>query len=535
MLKKINRIPTRIKQIYVHTNNDSNIIGMEKKVHQNAPLESQSPVIIFNASTRLKGMSLNSGFSLITGWALKLQGVPVHQFICDSGMSHCMLGSILNKPLDTPPCSICHSQSKKIYKGFYKHNFQFEPSQKIIEKIKDLSVAELSNFQFEEIPYGELILPSIRWVLRCYHLQDDQDTRALFREYVISAENIARKFSELLKEIHPQKIIVFNGMTYPEATVRWVAMHNQIPVITHEVGLLPFSAFFSYEHATAYPIHINKDFQLTETQNQKLDQYLSQRFQGNFSMAGIKFWPTMKELSPSFLEHSKKFKQIVPIFTNVIFDTSQSHANVIFSHMFEWLDCLSEIISKHPETLFVIRAHPDEARPGKASLENVASWVKSRRIENFENVVFVDATEHFSSYELVQRSKFVLIYNSTIGMEATLMGVPVISGGKSRFTQIPIVFLPDSKQCFIDMVETFLEAKDLQIPDEFIVNVRKFLYTQLYRVSLTFDEFLEEDEIWNGYVKLKKFSWELLLPKNSNVINCIINGILKNQPFEIDQ
>ncbi len=535
MLKKFKRLPSRIKQFYIHTNSDKQVYEIEKQVHQNAPTANQPPVLIFNASTRLKGLSLNAGFSLLTGWALKLQGVPVHQFICDSGMSYCMLGSILKKPLDLPPCSICLSQSKKLFKDFNNHYFQFNPSQKLIDCLENLSVNELSSFEYNDLPLGELVLPAIRWVLRCYHLQDDQETRFLFQQYIISAENIARNFAALISEIHPQKVIVFNGMTFPEATVRWVSLQHQIPVITHEVGLLPFSAFFTYDQATAYPIKIENDFQLSEAQNKKLDQYLEQRFQGNFSMAGIKFWPTMKELSPSFLKLTEKFKQIVPVFTNVIFDTSQSHANVVFTHMFDWLDCVLEIISKHPETLFVIRAHPDEARPGKASVENVASWAKSRRLETYSNVVFVDATEHFSSYELIQKSKFVMIYNSTIGMEATLMGVPVICGGKSRFTQIPIVYLPESQQKFIEKVETFLVAESLKVPDEFIVNVRRFLYSQLYRVSLSFEDFLEEDEIWNGYVKLKKFPYNRLLPQNSNVIKCILDGILKNQPFEINQ
>ena len=66
---------------------------------------------------------------------------------------------------------------------------------------------------------------------------------------------------------------------------------------------------------------------------------------------------------------------MVPVFTNVIFDTSQPHSNVVFPHMFAWLDCVLELVRAHPETLFVIRAHPDEIRPGKESRESVAQWV----------------------------------------------------------------------------------------------------------------------------------------------------------------
>ena len=55
-------------------------------------------------------------------------------------------------------------------------------------------------------------------------------------------------------------------------------------------------------------------------------------------MAGVRFWPEMKKLSPEFVDKIGQFKQVVPVFTNVIFDTSQGHANVVFPHMFAWLD-----------------------------------------------------------------------------------------------------------------------------------------------------------------------------------------------------
>src|SRR4030095_3016839 len=106
-------------------------------------------------------------------------------------------------------------------------------------------------------------------------------------------------------------------------------------VYNNEVGLQPASAFFTDGEATAYPIHIPDEFELNEAQNTKLDAYLVRRFQGDFTMAGIKFWADMKGLDAdaSFLQKAAGFKQIVPIFTNVIFDTSQPHANTVFEDM----------------------------------------------------------------------------------------------------------------------------------------------------------------------------------------------------------
>jgi hypothetical protein len=533
MGKNLSKIPKALKQRFVHYRNDMRVGNMAKFVKENSPEMKTAPVIFFNASTRLKGMSLNAGFSLISSWAASLQGVPVIHFVCDSGMPYCMLGSILNNPTDKPPCDICTGQSRKLFQNSDVRKFQYDPPQELSTTISQCSLDELMDYRFGDIPLGELVLPAIRWVLRCYHLPDNEGTRFLFRQYIMAAEGIARQFKELIEKENPRKVVVFNGMSFPEATVRWVAIRNGIPVITHEVGLQPYTAYFTDGQATAYPIYIPDSFSLDEMQNKRLNQYLEQRFQGNFSMAGVRFWPTMKVLSESFLNHASKFKQIIPIFTNVIFDTSQSHANTIFDHMFDWLDSVLEIVKQHPETLFVVRAHPDEARPGKASQESVAAWAKQNRIETLENVVFVDAVEYFSSYELIQKSKFVMIYNSTIGMEATLLGIPVLCAGKARFNQIPTVFFPESKEQYLETLEKFLSDVNVNLPEEFVENTRKFLYTQLYKVSLPFNDYLEEDQVWNGYVRLREFDWAALLPENSPVIKILMDGLLSDQPFEM--
>ncbi len=50
-------------------------------------------MIFFNASTRLVGMSLNAAFQQTAAWALRLAGTPVIHFVCQAGLSRCVLGT----------------------------------------------------------------------------------------------------------------------------------------------------------------------------------------------------------------------------------------------------------------------------------------------------------------------------------------------------------------------------------------------------------------------------------------------------------
>lgn len=552
------KIGNRLRQGWASRINAARIKQIaDQVVEQSRPSANQKPVVIFNASARLTGMSLNAAFSLLTGWSLRLTGVPVVHFVCRAGMSYCVQGTNRQDYTKPPPCAGCIHQSDQLFRGAQVHWFSYEPNEGLAAKLEGFDIEGLMAFEYElpwngsevggrqsgvelktPIPLGKLVLPSIRWALRCHHLPDDQPTRSLYREYILSAYHVACQFSQLLVTQQPSVAIIFNGVMYPEAVARWVARQEGVVVITHEVGFTPFSAFFTDGEATAYPIQIPDEFDLSPAQQARLDEYLEQRFQGKFTMAGIRFWPEMKGLDASFLERLRQSgtSQVVPVFTNVIYDTSQVHANTIFEHMFAWLDAILPVIQVHPETLFVIRAHPDEMRPGtrKQSRESVRDWVERNKISKLPNVIFVDSQEYLSSYELIQRAKFLMVYNSSIGLEATLMGTPVLCAGKARYTQIPTVFLPASIEDFNSMVESFLTIEKVELPPEFIPNARKFLYYQLYKASLPFEDFLQNMPR-PGFVALKPFDWQQLLPKNSLALRTIQNGILYGSSFLLDE
>ena len=528
----------RIKRGLVRRLNNLKIARVAKRVARQSPRPSGAPIVFFKASTGIDDLSWNSGFHLLTSWALRLKGIPVVYFACNAGMTHCVLGTNRDHVRKAPPCNSCIYQSKTLYAGVREGTasatqvswFTFERDSQLAKALENLALEGLMKFTWQNIPLGPLCLPGLRWILRIHHLNDDEPTRYLLREYISSAWNVAQKFSKFLDETNPRALIVFNGQFYPEATARYLTQQRGIRVITHEVGLQPATAFFTEGEATAYPIHIPAEFELNEEQNARLDAYLARRFQGDFTMAGIKFWANMQGLDESFLQKAAGFKQIVPIFTNVIFDTSQPHANTVFEDMFDWLDLVLDVIREHRDTLFVIRAHPDELRVRKSSRETVEGWVASRGVDKEPNVVFVSPRETLSSYELIQRSKFVMVYNSTIGLEASTMSAAVLCAGKARFTQYPTVFFPQTAEELRRKLNEFLTVEKIEVPDEFRRNARRFLYYQLFRTSLPFGDFLEPS-VRTTQTRLKSFGLEKILPENSKAMEAIFDGLLNNGDF----
>ncbi|MCE7905078.1 MAG: hypothetical protein DYG87_04690 [Anaerolineae bacterium CFX3] len=530
----------RLKRGLVRRFNNLKIARAAYLVSRISPPPSGAPIVFFKASTGIDDFSWNSGFHLLVSWALRLKGIPVAYFACHAGMSKCVLGTNRDDVYRPMPCKTCIAQSKTLYAGVPADGgagtqvnwFDFERDEKLASAVAPLSLQELMKFEWQDLPLGALCLPGLRWILRIHHLTDDESTRYLLREYILSAWNVARKFSKFLDETQPRAVVVFNGQFFPEATAAHLARKRGLRVVTHEVGLQPASAFFTDGEATIYPIHIPAEFEMTAEQDAKLDSYLAKRFQGDFTMAGIKFWPDMKGLDESFLQKAARFKQIVPIFTNVIFDTSQPHANTVFEDMFAWLDMALEVIRRHPETLFVVRAHPDETRVRKSSRETVEDWATRRGVREEANVVVVGPKEPLSSYELIQRSKFVMIYNSTIGLEASILGAAVLCAGKARFTQYPTVFFPQTVEDVRRTMEGFLSAERIEVPPEFKRNARRFLYYQLFRTSLPFGDFLAPS-VRTTQTKLKSFGLDELL--ESDAVKTVLDGLLGDGDFLLPQ
>ncbi len=116
----VDRARRRLTLTRAHLLNDQRARRMAELVAAHAPEPARAPVVFFNASTRLSGMSLNAAFSILTGWSLRLQGVPVVNFVCQRGMTQCVLGTDRGEPPKAPPCASCMRQSRRAVSRRYE-------------------------------------------------------------------------------------------------------------------------------------------------------------------------------------------------------------------------------------------------------------------------------------------------------------------------------------------------------------------------------------------------------------------------------
>jgi hypothetical protein len=523
----------RAKQFWADRALRAQIRQVEDYLQSRPVQQDVAPVLFFNASTRIHRLSLNGAYSLLASWALRATGVPVRYLVCNAGMQQCILGAAISDPPASPPCRACVRFSDMLFPDELTVYLESKDAELIQARseLEGLNLDAMVNWEHAGMPLGKLCLPGLQWSLRRGELKDDEPTRLVFRQFLASAASLVTEFSRVLDTLQPEKVVVFNGVFYPEAILRELALRRNMSVITHEVGMSPYSAFFTRDHATFRKVEVPEGFELTPVENQRLDRYLEERFEGRFSMAGVRFWPEMVGLPENLITKMERFDQSVVVFTNVIFDTSQVHANNIFEDMFDWLEDLDGVIAGHPKTLFILRAHPDEDRPGKTSRQSVSEWVRERRLDDRENVLFLAPSDYISSYDLVRSCKFVMVYNSSIGIEATILGTPVLMAGRARYSHEETAFIPADREEYRRHLESFLDLEKIEVPDAMVRAARRLLYLELFHASLDLSSFLEPDGVLPGMVIFSDFAVTSL--KDDAVLNVIRQGIFADGGFRM--
>ena len=488
-------------------------------------------ILFFNATSGPGRITFNATAGLLLSWMVRVAGHAVKHVVCNHGMVRCIQGTYLKDLDKPPPCERCF----EIRSGLFPADLSLylEPSDLAtdgwMEQLQAMSLDDLVGFRYQDIELGALCLPAVRWALRRHDLTSFSPAHQVFADYVRSGIAMVERFEHIFSTESIQAVVAFNGTFFPEAILRALAQRHGIPVITYEVGFRSNSLFLSHEVATAYPIQVPADFVMTEAQTEELNQYLSQRMQGQFTMGGVSFWPEMLSIEPTLKSKIEQAKQVVLVFTNVIFDTSQIYANAIFDHMFDWLQETIALVSQSDEALVIVRAHPDEARGGRESQEPIATWIEQQGYGDRPNVVFIPPTEYVSSYELIRLCDFCVVYNSTIGIEATLLGKPVITGGHTRYDNQHITHSAANRQAFLALLQSFLAEGPPPLPPDWQQRAQRFMYYSLFKASLDLSAFvttIPEQDFSIAAIRATD-----LQPNQSQEMQLIYDGIVADQPF----
>jgi hypothetical protein len=437
----------------IETRNRGQIARVEDKIGY--PPDSGAhgePYYLFLPSARINRLSWPAAAGLVIGWALRAADLPARYAVCKRVLwDGCVLGGT------KPPCSECIRFSDSIF-----------PKEATIE-LPYTAGQDLASFATRNV------WASAAWASRSTtHVRPE-----LLDSFYSSARRLANWGAP------PGTAVVFNGVFFPESVFAGINHHWT----AFECGLAPASLYIGKDAAfrELKPVH------LTAPKLAIIDAYIEERRRGGASMAGHKVWTRMEPLPWAIKDHPG----VVAVFPNVPFDTSQfipsekAHSEHLFDSMWDWLDAVSTFAEACPDDLYVIRAHPDEVREFKESKDRVRTWFYGA--PRPRNMFLIDADWPVDSYALIEKAESVMVYTSTIGLEAAIMGKPVSVGGYARYFDAMrgLVATPTATTIDVfDKEKTAAAAKGL-------------LYYDVFEASIDLSDFVDQ-------YTLKPFDPELL-------------------------
>ncbi len=491
--------------------------------------QSEGPILFYNTSAKTGNISFMSLTWQIIQWSLRLEGHRVINMSCQGGLTHCVCGTAY--PQVSPPCRECRLSSQLLYSQ--AEDIAFTMDRAAFDALpvrEDMTFEELVAFEHDGFPLGRICRTSLRWALRCHHVEKQPGAREMLTHYIRSGLHLYQAFEKTLDRVRPSHVVIFNGTFYPEAIARHISLQRGFDTITFEIGHSKGSVFLTRGISTETPLPIPDDYVLNEEENHRVDAYLEKRFKGDFFMGGIKFWKKIESIPPTLQQKIERYPQMVSAYTNVVFDTTQATSHTAFESLFHWLDAVVDIARKNPKTLFIIRAHPDEQRASKASRETIEERLQQNGGLGLENMEFVAPQNKTSSYDLIRLSKFVLVYNSTVGLECPLMGKACLSAARSKYGSHGVTYVANTAAEFEAKVTELLHAAQALPPANAVERARRYLYFLIFRSSLDISRYLYYPAYSPGWA-LQDFQADDLRPSRHREMQIIHDGILRGGNF----
>jgi capsule polysaccharide export protein KpsC/LpsZ len=200
------------------------------------------------------------------------------------------------------------------------------------------------------------------------------------------------------------------------------------------------------------------------------------------------------------------------------FDTYVLGRDTIFESMTDWLISTVKFINQiNSKVKLVVRAHPGELSFVTPTRDFVRDSIVSVM---HDKVVFVDADSSINSYDILDGASSVLVYSSTIGVEAILDGKTTVCAGSTFYDDF--VLKPESKEKYFEVVEA-LTNHSLRLEIN-IIDLRKYLYYLYFERILALEGIGIHRSTGEDFIDTS-YSAESLINMNRSVLERFYNEV----------
>jgi hypothetical protein len=479
--------------------------------------------------------------------ALTFRGAEVHAVLCDGSMTACAeceasLYPDLRAFADHGPsrdlCRDCQWPAEEVYAelGITVHRLGdwLRPEDRAEAKALGASIPidTIESYTYDGMAVGEHAHAGALRFFASGSLEGERHADAILRRYLESALLAAMATRRLLHAITFTSVVLTHGIYVPWGVVGEAARHNGVHVSTWNVAYRKRRFIFShgdtYHHTLlTEPVEHWQDRPLSDEQERELMKYLESRREGLFDWI-VFHRPTKQDKSEVAAQLGlDPNKPIVGLLTNVSWDAQLHYPANAFPNMLEWLVQTCEYFAARPDLQLLIRVHPAEISGFPPSRQPVLRELHKRIPTLPPNIFVVPPESGVSSYTLMRLCNAAIIYGTKMGVELTSVGLPVIVAGEAWIRNKGLTYDASSPDEYFRILDKLPFAERLGGAQ--LARARRYAYHFFFNRMIPLP-FIEPKA---GYpvFRLKLERLQQLLPGESEGLDTICDGILRNTPF----
>ena len=404
-------------------------------------------------------------------------------------------------------CESCCRFNDKVWKEWGNYNVITADKQlndieknKIREIIWKLDINEYMDWKYENFPIGVWASKTYyNNYLISYKKDFDKEEEKNFRHIACNVALMCLATQRAVRKVRPDIIYSNDSFYYPFAILEYIAKQEEIPFY-NAYGFR--KGTYSYAKGTStvmFPLEgAWKSFakrELTDAENAFMDKYLDDRRYGKDMMINSADPSKCVEHLNSHSIYGKihKDKKTALLASNVTWDAAALMRGIAFQTVVEWVLGTVEYFAQHIEWQLIIRAHPAEiAKNIPEARERIINIILNVYGKLPSNVILIDSDAPISIYDLYSIADIGLVFTSTVGLELSCAGIPVITVAKAPYGEKGFTYDAGNKEEYFSYISSLL--KD-EITGAFINNMseRCLLWAPFLR--------LEADSVLPGIIR----------------------------------
>jgi len=405
---------------------------------------------------------------------------------------------------------------------------------KIRGLLQTFPVEDYKNWTYESMPVGQW---AIDVLVNNEMVGDEQLVKNYHGKLIHYLHNIlllVHSYSKALDDIRPDIIITNDTFYYAWAILESLAKERSIPCYNHWSGSRKMGWCYAKDEPAmninlteAWTSYIDKP--LTPHESELIEDYLSKRRSG-YGMVLNTAHPRenvsiLKE--PPQINYSKPTALLT---ANVSWDLAALNKELLFESMIDWVRKVMDFFAANPQYQLIIKTHPAEKNEKiPTTVQMIGFEVRKHMPVLPQNIILLEPDSDISVYELIPNVEVGLVYTSTVGLEMSCFGKPVITCAKALYRDKGFTHDPTAIGEYFEALRSMLESNE---PPKIIEQrkglAQKFFYLYYFRYYTSLNLFDY------GYGKRSTVFVEdarELLPGRNPVLDYVCDSILNHLPI----